>query len=242
MFGFNLLRSRGGSKEGKDNPPMRPCPVTPSLDVTAVATVPASASTLGVEVVFQSPIVVIQLFVNFCLYQRELIYHCSLQAKSRSVIPLWGQFGPAYKAPRFQSGPGEMRSLHFDWLLRWETVSAERRCSCGDAPLGYSSSQGGHWLLIWAGSLSGELNFHWLFAQPGSRGQPGGMPNCDWLNAQPSFFSFSWISGVLVAVKRLLKTASRWRVWGQEKLLPMDEMQAAQGQRSNSSDSHKSVG
>ena len=56
------------------------------------------------------------------------------------------------------------------------------------------------------------------------------MPNCDWLNAQPSFFSFSWISGVLVAVKRLLKTASKWRAWGQEKLLLMDEMQVARGQ------------
>ena len=107
---------------------------------------------------------------------------------------------------------------------------------------GYSSSPGGHWLLTWAGSLCGELNFHWLFAQPGSRGQPGGMPNCDWLIAQPSFFSFFWISGVLAAVKRLLKTASKWRAWGQEKLLPMDEMQAARGQRSNSSDSRKSVG
>ena len=36
--------------------------------------------------------------------------------------PVWGQSGPAYKAPRFQSGPGEMCVLHIDWPLGWDAV------------------------------------------------------------------------------------------------------------------------
>ena len=41
--------------------------------------------------------------------------------------PVWGQLGPAYKALKFQSGPGEMCVLNFDWLLGWEAVTEERR-------------------------------------------------------------------------------------------------------------------
>ena len=40
---------------------------------------------------------------------------------------VWGWFGPAYKAPRFHSGPGEMRVLNSDWPLGWEAVSEEMR-------------------------------------------------------------------------------------------------------------------
>ena len=40
-----------------------------------------------------------------------------------------------------------VESLNFDWLLGWEAVTGERSGSCEDAPLGYSSSPGGHWLL-----------------------------------------------------------------------------------------------
>ena len=40
---------------------------------------------------------------------------------------VWGWFGRAYKAPRFQSGPGEMQILNSDWPLGWEAVSEEMR-------------------------------------------------------------------------------------------------------------------
>ena len=60
---------------------------------------------------------------------------------------------------------------------------------------------------------------------------------------KPSSSSFFWTSGVLVAGKELLKAASKWRAWGQEKLLLLgDEMQAARGQRPNSHDFRKMVG
>ena len=86
-------------------------------------------------------------------------------------------------------------------------------------------------LLTWAGSLSSELNSYWLTAQPGSRGQPGGMLNSYWLHSQPSSFSFFLIFGILVAEKKLLKMASKWQAWGQEKLLGLgDEIQVARDQ------------
>ena len=69
------------------------------------------------------------------------------------------------------------------------------------------------------------------------------MPNFYWLSAQPSSFSSFGTSGVLVARKELLKAASKWQAWGQEKLLLLgDEMQAARGQLPNSHDFRKMVG
>ena len=46
---------------------------------------------------------------------------------SRLRVLGWGQFGPVYKAPRFQSSPGKMCVLNFDWLRGWEAVTGERR-------------------------------------------------------------------------------------------------------------------
>ena len=41
--------------------------------------------------------------------------------------PGWGQSGPAYKPPGFQSGPGKTGDLNCYWPLEWDAVTAERR-------------------------------------------------------------------------------------------------------------------
>ena len=141
-----------------------------------------------------------------CLYVCFNVVHYVLDLTSS--YPVWGQLGPAYKAPDFQSGPGKKRVLHSDWLLRWEAVTEERRWSWENASLGYSSSPAGHWPLAWAGSLSSELNYYWLLGQPGSWRQRGETLGAEWLSVQPSFSSFSLTFGVLEAEFLLPKAAS----------------------------------
>ena len=75
-----------------------------------------------------------------------------------------------------------MSVLNSHWSLEWEAVSDERSGSFGDAPLGYSSSRGGHWPLTWVGSLSGMLNYHWSSGHPGSLGRLSGALHSDWLS------------------------------------------------------------
>ena len=58
--------------------------------------------------------------------RRGQIRRCYLLSGWQSN-PVWGRFGPAYKASRFQSGPGEMWILNSDWPLGWEAVSGEMR-------------------------------------------------------------------------------------------------------------------
>ena len=58
--------------------------------------------------------------------RRGQIQRCYLEYGWQSN-PVWGQFGPAYKAPRFQSGPGEISSSNSNWPLGWEAVSEEMR-------------------------------------------------------------------------------------------------------------------
>ena len=108
---------------------------------------------------------------------------------------MWGLLGPANKALEFHSDPGQMRVLNSHWLLEWEAVADERSGSFGDAPLGYSSSWGGHWPLTWVGSLFGMLNFHWPSAHPGSLGRLSGALNFDWLLLLQDFLCFGWVEG-----------------------------------------------
>ena len=120
--------------------------------------------------------------------EKGLVQGCSREGEERPnpelltlewvAVESWlGSAWPAYKAQKIQGGPGEMRFLNSHWSLEWEAVTNERSGSCGDAPLGYSSSRGGHWPLTWVGSLSEMLNFYWSSAHPGSWGRPGGLLN-----------------------------------------------------------------
>ena len=116
--------------------------------------------------------------------------------------PAWGWFGPAYKAQKIHSGPGQMSVLNSQWSLEREAVSDERSGSFGDAPLGYSSSRGGHCPLTWVGSLSEMLNYHWSSAHPGSLGRLSGALHSDWLSGVAflllllrDFLCFGWVEG-----------------------------------------------
>ena len=133
--------------------------------------------------------------------------------------PVWGQSGPAYKPPRFQSGPGKTGDLYSDWLLSRDAVTDERRGSFGNASAKHSWFQAGilefHWPLTSAGSrrwTPSGTNFHWLTAQAGQRGQPRGMPNFYWLLLLAvSFFSYVAVS-ISEASDELLKAAWGWLV------------------------------
>ena len=69
----------------------------------------------------------LRLPLPYGVIQRCLAATDGYDEKFSQSNPVWGWFGPAYKAPRFQSGPGEMWILNFDWPLGWEAVSGEMR-------------------------------------------------------------------------------------------------------------------
>ena len=110
-------------------------------------------------------------------------------------------------------------------------MTHKRSGSWETSTLGYPSSPGGHWPLIWVGSLSGMLYFYWPSGHPASL---SGALNFDWLIWKPSFSSFSGISSALAGSKELLGTPSQWRVQGYQQIINWGgEMQAARGHGSN---------
>ena len=157
--------------------------------------------------------------------------------------PAWGWSGPAYKAQKIHSGPGQMSVLNSHWSLEWEAVSDEMSGSFGDAPLRYFSSPGGHWPLSWVGSLTGMLNYHWPSTHPGSWEQLGETLNCDWLCGQPSFSSFSRTSCVLAGWKELLEIPLKWRMKGHQQIPWLGGVEGvARGHESSLHGSHAGVG
>ena len=106
--------------------------------------------------------------------------------------PHWARYYHHTKNPmqvtEVPDGPGEIGVPNSYWLLTWDAVEAESTRRSGDASSKLSWVAGWfqaevletanlYWPLTSAGSLNCELNFHWLMAQVGSRGQPRGMLN-----------------------------------------------------------------
>ena len=60
---------------------------------------------------------------------------------------------------------------NFHWSLEREAVTNERSGSFEDAPLGYSSSRGGHWPLTWVG-VAGWRRSHWTNQLPRIENRP----------------------------------------------------------------------
>ena len=137
------------------------------------------------------------------------------QIRRRSLYDSWlvnpaeGCAGPVYIPPGFQGGPSEIGVLNSYWLLTWDAVKAERTGRSGDASSKHSWFQAevlklpnSYWPLTSGGSRRWNprgTNSHWLAAQVGSRGQPGGMLNFYWPRRPTASLYGDKVAGVLEA-------------------------------------------